>query len=61
MKVILTLLLQRYELELVDPNPVSVSGPAINRPRKPCLVRYRRRRSFKIAHPERLAAVSGMR
>lgn len=43
MKVILSLLLQRYTLELVDPLPQSVPGPAINRPRKPCLVRYRRR------------------
>ncbi len=43
MKVILTLLLQRYTLELVDPFPQSVPGPAINRPQKPCLVRYHRR------------------
>ena len=45
MKVILTLLLQRYTLELVEPFPKSVPGPAINRPQKPCLVRYRRRQA----------------
>ena len=61
MKVILTLLLQRYELELVDQAPVSVPGPAINRPRKPCLVRYRRRRSFNAAPAGRLAVVNSIR
>lgn len=57
MKVILTLLLQRYTLELVDPAPASIPGPAINRPRKPCLVRYRRRESRPRGHPTLAADV----
>jgi sterol 14alpha-demethylase len=43
MKVLLTMLLQRYELELVDPDPIQIVGPQITQPQVPCYVRYRRR------------------
>lgn len=43
MKVILSLLLQRYKLELVDPDPKPESGPNPNWPKGPIMVRYRRR------------------
>jgi sterol 14alpha-demethylase len=43
MKILLTLLLQRYELELVDRDPKPVGGPRLNQPEEPCWVRYRRR------------------
>jgi sterol 14-demethylase len=41
-KVILSLLLQRYTLELVDPDPQPDYSTGLTRPRSPCLVRYRR-------------------
>lgn len=42
-KVILSLLLQRYTLELVDPNPRPAAGPHIKYPQSPVRIRYRRR------------------
>jgi sterol 14-demethylase len=43
MKIILTLLLDRYDLELIDePRPIGGRAPA-GRPASPCRVRYRRR------------------
>jgi sterol 14-demethylase len=43
MGVILTLLLERYRLELVDPDPRPATGLVTGKPQPPCLVRYRRR------------------
>jgi sterol 14-demethylase len=43
MKVVLSLLLQRYRLVLVDPKPLPNYDIGIIRPQPPCLVRYRRR------------------
>jgi sterol 14-demethylase len=43
MKVILSLLLQRYRLELVNPDPRPIAGPTSNRPESPCFVRYQER------------------
>jgi len=43
MKVILTLLLQRYELKLLDESPQPVSGARTKWPQSPCRVRYRLR------------------
>jgi sterol 14-demethylase len=40
MKVILTLLLQRYQLELVDPDPQPIPGQKTKWPQSPCRVRY---------------------
>ena len=42
-KVILSLLLQRYTLELLDPNPRPTAGPEIKFPQSPVRIRYRRR------------------
>ena len=43
MKVILTLLLERYELELLDRDPQPVKGTQTKWPQSPCRVRYRLR------------------
>jgi sterol 14-demethylase len=43
MKVILSLLLTRYELELDSPDPLPDYGLGIMRPAAPCIVKYRRR------------------
>src|SRR5207247_4443262 len=43
MKVILALLVQRYEMELVDPSPKPMRGAKSKWPASPCLVRYRER------------------
>jgi sterol 14-demethylase len=43
MAAVLSLLLQRYELELVDPNPARDFEMGVIRPKPPCLVKYRRR------------------
>ena len=40
MKVIITLLLQRYRLELIDPDPQPVPGQKTKWPQSPCRVRY---------------------
>jgi sterol 14-demethylase len=53
MKVILTLLLQRYELELVDTNPQPVRGASTKWPESPCRVRYRLR---KLSAPAAVAS-----
>jgi sterol 14alpha-demethylase len=42
MKVIFALLLQRYQLELVEPNPVPDPKANTSRPLRPCWVNYRR-------------------
>lgn len=44
MKTILSLLLQRYALELVDSEPLPNYDIGIIRPNPPCLIKYRRRR-----------------
>lgn len=41
--VVVARLLQRYDLTLVDPDPVPVRTPAFKGPRSPCRIRYRRR------------------
>ncbi len=43
MTVVLTRLLQRYELELVDPDPQPLPGTRTKWPQSPCRVRYRAR------------------
>ena len=43
MKVILSLLLKRYALELVDRDPQPIAGAGTKWPQRPCRVRYRRR------------------
>jgi len=43
MKVILTMLLQHYELELIDPDPRPVPGGHTKWPQSPCRVRYQAR------------------
>ncbi len=44
MKTILGLLLQRYEVSLVDPNPKSETNDiGVSRPKRPTMIRYRRR------------------
>ena len=40
MKVIVTLLLQRYRLELIDPDPQPIPGQKTKWPQSPCRVRY---------------------
>ena len=45
MKVILTLLLQRYELELIDPDPEPIPGQKTKWPQSPCRVRYQAQRA----------------
>lgn len=47
MKVINSLLLQHYHLELVDPDPQSDFSIGIVRPKPPCYIRYRRRQAVK--------------
>ena len=44
MKVILTLLLQRYHLELIDPDPQPIPGQKTKWPQSPCRVRYQAQR-----------------
>ncbi len=44
MKVILTLLLQRYQLELIDPDPQPIPGQKTKWPQSPCRVRYQAQR-----------------
>jgi sterol 14alpha-demethylase len=43
MKVIFSLLLRRYQLELVEPNPIPDSKANTSRPIRPCWVKYQRR------------------
>jgi sterol 14-demethylase len=43
MKVVLSLLLQRYELELVEPDPAPDYSAGMTRPSPTCRIRYRRR------------------
>lgn len=43
MKVILSLLLQKFELTLLDLDPQPVPGPRTKWPASPCRIRYRRR------------------
>lgn len=43
MSIILTLLLQRYRLKLLSPDPRSAKGFVISGPENPCLVHYERR------------------
>lgn len=43
MKLIVTMLLRDYDLELVDPDPQPVPGTKTKWPQSPCRVRYRRR------------------
>ncbi len=43
MKVVVTRLLQTFDLELLDPEPLPISGPRPRHPRSPCRVRYSRR------------------
>ncbi|MFN2274939.1 MAG: cytochrome P450 [Anaerolineales bacterium] len=50
MKVIFSLLLARYDLELVDPDPKTDRSPATSRPQRPCLVRYRSREALPAPH-----------
>ncbi len=40
MKVIVTLLLQRYRLDLIDPDPQPIPGQKTKWPQSPCRVRY---------------------
>ncbi len=44
MKVILTMLLQRYELKLIDESPQPVAGARTKWPKSPCRVQYRLRK-----------------
>lgn len=48
MKVILSLLLRRYELELIDKDPQPIAGSHTKWPASPCRVRYRRRTSAPV-------------
>ena len=43
MKIVLSLLLQHYELMLLDPKPQPVAGAKTKWPASPCRVQYRRR------------------
>jgi sterol 14alpha-demethylase len=43
MKVIVSMLVRDYDLELVDPDPRPVPGTKTKWPQRPCRVRYRRR------------------
>ncbi|MGD8552886.1 MAG: cytochrome P450 [Anaerolineales bacterium] len=43
MKVIFSLLLHEYELELLNPTPKVVRDAGTARPERPCLIRYKRR------------------
>jgi sterol 14-demethylase len=43
MKVIISMLLRDYELELVDRDPQPIPGTKTKWPQSPCRVRYRRR------------------
>jgi cytochrome P450 len=43
MKVIFSLLLHAYELELLNPAPKVVRDAGTARPERPCLIRYKRR------------------
>ena len=49
MKCMLSLLLRRYTLELVEPNPGRNFEMGVIRPSPPCLVRYKRRESHRRA------------
>lgn len=51
MKVILTLLLQRYELKLLDTSPQPVAGARTKWPQSPCRVRYRLREHRRVPRP----------
>jgi sterol 14-demethylase len=46
MTVVLTRLLQRYDLQLVDSDPAPVPGTGTKWPQSPCRVRYRQRRPY---------------
>jgi sterol 14alpha-demethylase len=48
MTVVLTRLLQSYDLELVDPDPAPVPGTATKWPQSPCRVRCRPSRSTSV-------------
>ncbi len=61
MKVIFALLLERYTLTLVNPDPQPDYSSAIARPESPCLVRYRERvrPSWEQQHLAQAAAAAG--
>lgn len=50
-KVIWSVLLRRFELELVDPAPQPDYSTFVVGPRRPCLIRYRRRTSAAMGVP----------
>jgi sterol 14-demethylase len=55
MKCILSMLLHRFEIELVDPNPGRNFDMGVIRPTPPCMVKYRRRDKRKRAIEEGVA------
>jgi sterol 14-demethylase len=59
MKCILSLLLQRFELELLDAAPRHDFEMGVIRPRPPCRVRYRRRVARRNVIPMRERAARG--
>lgn len=59
MKCILSLLLQRFELELLDAAPRRDFEMGVIRPRPPCRVRYRRRAASRNVIPMRERAARG--
>lgn len=60
MKVLLAILLQRYDMELID-EPRPIAGAGTYRPAQPCRVRYRRRKVEEAAPADvaALAAAAG--
>lgn len=53
MKCILSMLLQRYRLELVQPHPERDFDMGVIRPRPPCLIKYTRRKVVQSAFARR--------
>ncbi len=45
MKVVLTLLLQQYDFELINPAPKSLKGITIKWPESPCMIRYSKKKN----------------
>ncbi|MFI5941655.1 cytochrome P450 [Streptomyces uncialis] len=41
MRLVVTLLLRRFEMKLVDPSPAPTTKPGVSRPAGPCLIEYR--------------------
>ena len=61
MKIVLSLLLQHYEVTLLDPAPSAVTGAKTKWPASPCRVQYRRRAAMPHKGPRHVPPAGEVR